>query len=173
MAGHVEGNVLAEAGSLCPSLQQLRGIGGIGQVLRYIAPSLRLIEVMVKSIQKGLCNAGERDNRAFIKDKVPLQTHRETAIGCTMVLTESIDIIEEIETLAVQGMAVGIKGFLQLGQAAVADAMGYFQGVAVAVTVLAIVFGDEVETKELVAAPAFVIDVQIKREVSVLDGLGA
>ena len=34
-------------------------------------------------------------------------------------------------------------------------------------------FGDEVETKELVAAPAFVIDVQIKREVSVLDGLGA
>ena len=128
---------------------------------------------MVKSPQKGLCNAGERYNRAFIKDKVPLQAHRETAIGCTMVLTESIDIIEEIETLAVQVMAVGIKGFLQLGQAAVADAMGYFQGVAVAVTVLAIVFGDEVETKELVATPAFVIDVQIKREVSVLDGLGA
>ena len=77
----MEGNVLAEAGSLCPSLQQLRGIGGIGQVLRYIAPSLRLIEVMVKSPQKGLCNAGERYNRAFIKDKVPLQAHRETAIG--------------------------------------------------------------------------------------------
>ena len=58
-----------------------------------------------------------------------------------MVLTESIDIIEEIETLAVQGMAVGIKGFLQLGQAAVADAMGYFQGVAVAVTVLLLCSG--------------------------------
>lgn len=124
MAGHVEGNVLAEAGSLCPSLQQLRGIGGIGQVLRYIASSLRLIEVMVKSTQKGLCNAGERDNRALIKDKVLFQSHRKTSIGRRAILTKTIDIVKKIETLKVLELAIGIKGFLQFGQATITNTMG-------------------------------------------------
>ena len=112
----------------------------------------------------------EGDIAALVLHQMVLQSERQVAIGFLAVLGETVDVVQQVGTLLAEALLFQIQRPLDFGQAPQADGVRHLQGATVAEMVFLAVLGDEVQTQELILPLAFVINVQIKGTVAVLDG---
>ena len=139
-------------------------------LFREVSPGMGMVEVLMETHQEGLVDVAEGDVAAFVLHQVVLQSERQVAIGFLAVMGETVDVVQEIGTLLAEALLLQIQRPLDFGQAAQADGVRHLQGTTVAEMVFLAVLGDEVQTQELILPLAFVINVQIKGTVAVLDG---